>query len=143
MKKLGGFMCHSAATTAVCIPSDPRSTVVSRRLARPDYANNNHANNGNRSARFVSNNTVKYSKLVESSPSLSVRSEGKHINLKKPAMPVMLSSPAENNNVFHVVVMRVALHCQGCASKVKRHLSRMEGIVNPCIYYSLYNHFYI
>ncbi|XP_050940150.1 heavy metal-associated isoprenylated plant protein 3-like isoform X1 [Cucumis melo] len=128
MKKLGGFMCHSAATTAVCIPADPRSAVVSRRLARADYVNNNHANNGNR-ARLVSN-AVKYSKLVESSPSLSVRSEGKQINLKKPAMPVMLSSPAENNNVFHVVVMRVALHCQGCASKVKRHLSKMEGVTS-------------
>lgn len=27
-----------------------------------------------------------------------------------------------------VVVMRVSLHCQGCASKVKKHLSKMEGI---------------
>lgn len=118
MKKLGGFMCHSLPATAVCIPADPHSAVVSRRLARPDYANTGH---GNR-ARLMSN-VVKYSKLVES-PSLSVRSEGTNTDMKKP-VPVMLSSLPEN--VFQVVVMRVALHCQGCASKVKRHLTKMEG----------------
>ena len=26
-----------------------------------------------------------------------------------------------------VVVMRVAIHCEGCAGKVKKHLSKMEG----------------
>lgn len=29
---------------------------------------------------------------------------------------------------MQVVVMRVAIHCQGCAVKVKKHLSKMEGI---------------
>ena len=26
-----------------------------------------------------------------------------------------------------VVVLRVSLHCKGCAGKVKKHLSKMEG----------------
>ncbi|KAK9929612.1 hypothetical protein M0R45_026706 [Rubus argutus] len=34
------------------------------------------------------------------------------------------------DNVFQVVVMRVALHCQGCAGKVKKHLSKMEGVTS-------------
>lgn len=121
MKKLGGFMCHSPAATAVCIPADPRSAVVTRRLARVDNVNAN----GDR-MRLVSN-AVKYSKLVES-PSLSVRSEGTTMAVKKPVPTMLASSPSEN--VFHVVVMRVALHCQGCASKVKRHLTKMEGSVS-------------
>ncbi|KAE9599346.1 putative heavy metal-associated domain, HMA [Lupinus albus] len=29
-----------------------------------------------------------------------------------------------------VVVMRVAIHCQGCAHKVKKHLSKMEGVTS-------------
>ncbi|XP_038888352.1 heavy metal-associated isoprenylated plant protein 35-like [Benincasa hispida] len=121
MKKLGGFMCHSPAATAVCIPADPRSAVVSRRLARADYVHNANSNR----ARLVSN-AVKYSKLVEST-NLSVRSMETQTNMKK-SVPVMLSPPPEN--VFHVVVMRVALHCQGCASKVKRHLAKMEGVTS-------------
>lgn len=27
-----------------------------------------------------------------------------------------------------VVVMRVSLHCQACAGKVRKHISKMEGI---------------
>ncbi|CAA7389567.1 unnamed protein product [Spirodela intermedia] len=27
-----------------------------------------------------------------------------------------------------VVVLRVSLHCKGCEAKVKKHLSRMEGV---------------
>lgn len=27
-----------------------------------------------------------------------------------------------------VVVMKVAIHCQGCAGKVRKHISKMEGM---------------
>ena len=42
------------------------------------------------------------------------------------------------NVVSQVVVMRVSLHCQGCAGKLKKHLSKMEGI-----YLRNSNHFHI
>uniref|UniRef100_J3L8E4 HMA domain-containing protein n=1 Tax=Oryza brachyantha TaxID=4533 RepID=J3L8E4_ORYBR len=29
-----------------------------------------------------------------------------------------------------VVVLRVSLHCKGCAGKVKKHISRMEGVTS-------------
>ncbi|GMP39074.1 hypothetical protein CsSME_00010053 [Camellia sinensis var. sinensis] len=32
--------------------------------------------------------------------------------------------------VTRVVVMRVSLHCQGCAGKVKKHISKMEGVTS-------------
>jgi len=28
---------------------------------------------------------------------------------------------------MQVVVMKVAIHCQGCAGKVRKHISKMEG----------------
>ncbi|EXB97278.1 hypothetical protein L484_024139 [Morus notabilis] len=34
------------------------------------------------------------------------------------------------HHVFQVVVMRVSLHCQGCAGKLKKHLSKMEGVTS-------------
>ncbi|KAH1098770.1 hypothetical protein J1N35_015691 [Gossypium stocksii] len=35
-----------------------------------------------------------------------------------------------NPFLWQVVVMRVAIHCQGCAGKVKKHLSKMEGVTS-------------
>ncbi|RZC49270.1 hypothetical protein C5167_017694 [Papaver somniferum] len=35
-----------------------------------------------------------------------------------------------NPSSFQVVVMRVSIHCQGCAGKVKKHLSKMEGVTS-------------
>ncbi|XP_034680725.1 protein SODIUM POTASSIUM ROOT DEFECTIVE 1-like [Vitis riparia] len=40
------------------------------------------------------------------------------------------SSTPSLDHVFQVVVMRVSLHCQGCAGKVKKHLSKMEGVTS-------------
>lgn len=32
---------------------------------------------------------------------------------------------------MQVVVMKVAIHCQGCAGKVRKHISKMEGMFVP------------
>lgn len=42
---------------------------------------------------------------------------------------------------MQVVVMRVSLHCQGCAGKVKKHLSKMEGnqLKNDWLDYCLFS----
>lgn len=29
---------------------------------------------------------------------------------------------------FQVVVLRVSLHCKGCEGKLRKHISRMEGV---------------
>ncbi|GMJ12939.1 hypothetical protein HRI_004963100 [Hibiscus trionum] len=39
-------------------------------------------------------------------------------------------APSEHVFQFQVVVMRVSIHCQGCAGKVKKHLSKMEGVTS-------------
>lgn len=35
---------------------------------------------------------------------------------------------------LQVVVMKVAIHCQGCAGKVRKHISKMEGMFS-CLYF--------
>ncbi|XP_015695592.2 protein SODIUM POTASSIUM ROOT DEFECTIVE 3-like [Oryza brachyantha] len=42
--------------------------------------------------------------------------------------PVAAASPGDQ--VLQVVVMKVAIHCQGCAGKVRKHISKMEGVTS-------------
>ncbi|GJN16290.1 hypothetical protein PR202_gb03342 [Eleusine coracana subsp. coracana] len=34
------------------------------------------------------------------------------------------------DQLLQVVVMKVAIHCQGCAGKVRKHISKMEGVTS-------------
>ncbi|KAJ6968464.1 protein SODIUM POTASSIUM ROOT DEFECTIVE 2-like [Populus alba x Populus x berolinensis] len=38
------------------------------------------------------------------------------------------SRPSSSSSPNQVVVLRVSLHCKGCEGKVRKHLSRMEGM---------------
>ncbi|KAB1997299.1 hypothetical protein ERO13_D12G014800v2 [Gossypium hirsutum] len=124
--KMRGFMCQSAAVNATCMAVDPRSAVVPRKLARIRTDN----------TRLIKN--CKYSRLVESQR--FVRDDKRSIvtplvrkerNQEQKPMPHSRSVQlASSDHVFQVVVMRVALHCQGCAGKVKKHLSKMEGVTS-------------
>ncbi|KAK7328172.1 hypothetical protein VNO77_22269 [Canavalia gladiata] len=124
-----GFMCRSRTSTAVCMStSDPRSVVVPRRRCRRVSLDD---------TRLI--NYAKYSKLVESRrfnsadkkcvsvtvPKINQRSQDEDQE-NEPREP----QKTPTDNVFQVVVMRVAIHCQGCAGKVKRHLSKMEGVTS-------------
>ncbi|XVF55345.1 hypothetical protein PTKIN_Ptkin06aG0029800 [Pterospermum kingtungense] len=40
------------------------------------------------------------------------------------------SSNSEKPSTDQVVVLRVSLHCKGCEGKVRKHLSRMEGVTS-------------
>lgn len=40
------------------------------------------------------------------------------------------SSPPEKPSKDQVVVLRVSLHCKGCEGKLRKHLSRMEGVTS-------------
>ncbi|KAK8621763.1 hypothetical protein V6N13_081196 [Hibiscus sabdariffa] len=40
------------------------------------------------------------------------------------------SCPSEKPSKDQVVVLRVSLHCKGCEGKVRKHLSRMEGVTS-------------
>ncbi|KAI3445710.1 hypothetical protein Pfo_002375 [Paulownia fortunei] len=122
-KKMKGFRCHSPACTAVCMSQDHRSVIVPR---RPDRTLADQV-------RLINN--TKYIRLGEQRATpASVRRSFPVTSLRKDQekMPqeATTTSLAMSDNVFQVVVMRVSIHCQGCAGKVKKHLSRMEGVTS-------------
>ncbi|KAG2705153.1 hypothetical protein I3843_05G036200 [Carya illinoinensis] len=134
-KKTRGFMCQSPAATAVCMASGSRSVIVPRRSERT--LNDN---------KRLIKNAKYYSKLVDLSPGLALagnkrsseslprikRGGVQETDLDHRAKPPVQkhSSLVPSDHVFQVVVMRVSIHCQGCAGKVKKHLSKMEGVTS-------------
>ncbi|XP_048226274.1 protein SODIUM POTASSIUM ROOT DEFECTIVE 1-like [Ricinus communis] len=148
--KGGGFMCHSTAATAVCTVSGPRSAIVPRRPNRTTMVIEHSRLKKTTASAAAAAITPKYSRLLESPlilpaaitnrPSSVEKEESNYkqqihrpIPLQKPS-PLLASSSSSplpsSDQVFQVVVMRVALHCQGCAGKVKKHLSKMEGVTS-------------
>ncbi|KAI8025161.1 Protein SODIUM POTASSIUM ROOT DEFECTIVE 1 [Camellia lanceoleosa] len=121
-----GFMCQSPAATAVCMTGDPRSVILPR---RPDHAPTllNNTNNYTRlveSRRFGSADKRSSNALVP-----SVKTD-RAIDRDRKALHKSPSVTSSSDQVFQVVVMRVSLHCQGCAGKVKKHISKMEGVTS-------------
>ncbi|KAI3810310.1 hypothetical protein L1987_19922 [Smallanthus sonchifolius] len=120
-KKMRRFMCQSVDATTSCMISDCRSVIRSRRSSDHQTLVEH--------TRLLSN--TKYIRLAERrgyvvpASRRSSSSTNSLIKLDQNALP--LSSA---NQVFQVVVMRVSLHCQGCAGKVKKHLSKMEGVTS-------------
>nr|XP_009409966.2 PREDICTED: uncharacterized protein LOC103992100 [Musa acuminata subsp. malaccensis] len=127
--KANGFLCRSHVD-AVCIPGDPRSMIMPR---RPDRTLAEHS-------RLVD---LKYSRLVDSrrfnsgerSRAVTLPMVTKKQREPRPAKTTTAtgtvpSRPPSNDHVFQVVVMRVSIHCQGCAGKVRKHISKMEGVTS-------------
>lgn len=121
-KMIRGFMCHSQSSTAVCmsIRDSNHSVVVPKRIEKTVFLDD---------TRLI--NFSKYSKLVESPMSNPVQK----IIVREKNQSYQAIEPRElqktsTHNVFQVVVMRVAIHCQGCAGKVKKHISKMEGVTS-------------
>ncbi|KAL7119422.1 hypothetical protein ACP275_02G062100 [Erythranthe tilingii] len=129
-KKMKGFMCHSPSSTAVCMAALDyhRSVVVPRR--RPVDHQVKPVNNNTKYIRLGEQRAVSDSmrRLFHEFSILSLKKDqekGVMLNNQEAA-----TSLAINDNVFQVVVMRVSIHCQGCAGKVKKHLSKMEGVTS-------------
>ncbi|ESQ40171.1 hypothetical protein EUTSA_v10015743mg [Eutrema salsugineum] len=47
-----------------------------------------------------------------------------------PPPPPSPPPPEKNSSSDQVVVLRVSLHCKGCAGKVKKHLSKLKGVTS-------------
>ncbi|MED6123795.1 hypothetical protein PIB30_052839 [Stylosanthes scabra] len=122
-----GFMCQSQASTAVCMSTRGHGSVVVPR-SRP----------ADRSVSLDDSkliNPSKYSKLSESRrfrPVSLIKQQRAENHVQVMNQPRELHKPP-TENVFQVVVMRVAIHCQGCAGKVKKHLLKMEGVTSISI----------
>uniref|UniRef100_A0A452Z991 HMA domain-containing protein n=1 Tax=Aegilops tauschii subsp. strangulata TaxID=200361 RepID=A0A452Z991_AEGTS len=148
--RTGGMLCRSQAATAVCVPGDARSMVVGRRADRTiaEDARTLHdvryvrlGGDGAGAARVSSR------QVAPPQPPPMPRRRGAPVAV---TLPMVTKSPVETpardtaaakrtsatptaavapgEQVLQVVVMKVAIHCQGCAGKVRKHISKMEGM---------------
>nr|CAB3482888.1 unnamed protein product [Digitaria exilis] len=193
--RVGGMLCRSQSATAVCVPGDARSMVVSRRADRTIVAADDLAlhdvryarlggdvrrrSTSTSSRRFAAPN--KPSKpaakaappppppppppprpavvsgaaasckprverrrgagatareapvavtlpMVTKSPSKEAAAKDLAAAAKRVSTAAALAAPGDQ--VLQVVVMKVAIHCQGCAGKVRKHISKMEGVTS-------------
>ncbi|BAT86850.1 Protein SODIUM POTASSIUM ROOT DEFECTIVE 2 [Vigna angularis] len=122
-----GFMCPSEASTAVWSVVVPRSrSKIHKRSVSLD------------DTRLF--NCSSYSKLVHSATATFNSAAHKKCDSLSSANIQQRSQDQDNgssqlhkttaDHVFQVVVMKVSIHCEGCAGKVKKHLSKMEGVTS-------------
>lgn len=138
-KNMRGFMCQTPATTAACMASEPLSVIVQRRTDRTLY---DHARliNNTKYTRLLNPHSRGFPSVTDQRRSVTLKSDQEKATQKSSTdvRPLTLKSDQEKasefqvakDQVFQVVVMRVSLHCQGCAGKVKKHLSKMEGVTS-------------
>lgn len=125
-KSMHGFLCRSdSAFSAVCVPTSTRSAVVPR---RPDRTLIDHA------VLSGFNSYTAYTRLLESRR----RSLPEKMNKKvvpssslppttTTTTPLPLPMLQSGEKEIQVVVLRVSIHCKGCAGKIKKHLAKIEG----------------
>ncbi|KAL3724095.1 heavy metal-associated isoprenylated plant protein 35 [Eucalyptus grandis] len=123
-----GFMCQSVEVTSGCTIPDPRSVIVPRRVPDRALADSTGLLNKGRYSRLVEAQGI--GAATSKSRSVLVHTDNRGQNQTASKAIQQLSSLDSSDNVFQVVVMRVSLHCQGCAGKVKKHLSKMEGVTS-------------
>ncbi|XP_009775803.1 protein SODIUM POTASSIUM ROOT DEFECTIVE 2 [Nicotiana tabacum] len=142
-KMIRGFMCQPEVATAVCMSCDSRSAVVPtarRRMLAEEHAKliNNYSKCTRlgdvprtlgsmpmiSTAATISRKSRNGVGAVSSVPVLTIKKD------EEKGSQIVVPSLLSSDNTFQVVVMRVSLHCQGCAGKVKKHLSKMEGVTS-------------
>ncbi|CAO2842104.1 unnamed protein product [Amaranthus hypochondriacus] len=138
--RMRGFMCNSPV---MCMSDDIKSVIVpgktnygiattSSSIPRHRVTNNYYNNN---------NHLVKYSKLINNNNNNNNNNNKKEMEVLLPfggrddvmeekKHQVLEVTSRASTHIFQVVVLRVSLHCQGCAGKVRRHLSRMQGVTS-------------
>ncbi|KAK2383571.1 hypothetical protein P8452_38668 [Trifolium repens] len=100
-----GFMCHSQSSTAVCMSTrDSSHVIVPKRIEKNVFHDD---------TRLI--NFAKYSKLVESPmsnhvPKIILKDNSVKNQKYQAIEPRELQKTPTTDNVFQVVVMRVAIH---------------------------------
>ncbi|KAF8014029.1 hypothetical protein BT93_I1790 [Corymbia citriodora subsp. variegata] len=124
-----GFMCQSVEVTSGCTIPDPRLVIVPRRVPDQALVDSTDLLNKGRYSRLVEAQSA--GAVTSKSRSVLVHTDKRGHNKTASSKAIQQwSSLDSSDNVFQVVVMRVSLHCQGCAGKVKKHLSKMEGVTS-------------
>ncbi|GLJ10427.1 hypothetical protein SUGI_0128040 [Cryptomeria japonica] len=107
---LWGICCISAGSTAICFPLEKEY------LQKKD-----------------GNNISEHTRLLEGQRSAVLRIGTPKLDKKNIPHGRIEGQVPELKQNPKVVVLKVSLHCQGCAKKVRRHLSKMEGVISVAI----------
>ncbi|XP_068497246.1 uncharacterized protein [Phaseolus vulgaris] len=111
-----GFMCPSEASTAVWSAVVPR-----KRHERSVSLDDTRLINCSNYSKIVDSATATFNSAHNSLSSANIQQRSQN---QENGSTQLHKTPTDH--VFQVVVMRVAIHCEGCAGKVKKHLSKME-----------------
>ncbi|XP_055814846.1 protein SODIUM POTASSIUM ROOT DEFECTIVE 3-like [Solanum dulcamara] len=127
-RKMRGFICQPQVSTAVCLSCDSRSVVVPaarRRMSMEEHTK-------------LINKCTRLGDVPRTLDSIPISKTSRNVVAAASSSVLTISKRSQENgskivpsdNSFQVIVMRVSLHCQGCAGKVKKHLSKMEGVTS-------------
>ncbi|KAK3414185.1 hypothetical protein EUGRSUZ_I02688 [Eucalyptus grandis] len=137
-----GFMCQSVEVTSGCTIPDPRSVIVPRRVPDRALADSTGLLNKGRYSRLVEAQGI--GAATSKSRSVLVHTDNRGQNQTASKAIQQLSSLDSSDNVFQVRVAALSSlyifaiaymksSCnpgRGCAGKVKKHLSKMEGVTS-------------
>ncbi|CAN4110595.1 unnamed protein product [Withania somnifera] len=129
-----GFMCQSEVSTAVCLSCDSRSVVVPVAPRLRIMSMEEHAKLINKCRTKLEDVPRTLGSMPISRRSRNAAAVGSSVlkvskRDQENGSKIVPSLPSSDNS-FQVVVMKVSLHCQGCAGKLKKHLSKMEGVTS-------------
>ncbi|KAH7667751.1 Copper chaperone domain-containing protein [Dioscorea alata] len=151
-KELKGvsFSCASPTSTAICTNFDHRSMVRSssgRAIDRHsphlrDYRRSksiaqlyqsSSSSSKPRTSSSSSYNQKKQTRLISPPGSSRYLLDDKAFfdvfpDSNPPPLRASLLRPSSSSRQQDQVVLRVSLHCKGCEGKVRRHISKMEGV---------------
>ncbi|EAY77435.1 hypothetical protein OsI_05428 [Oryza sativa Indica Group] len=141
-KRLLGLSCSSAASTSIVLSGH----------SPPHLRDPARTSNSSKKKKAKANKSKQQQQLVSPASSSrfllnSSRMQPSADELPPPfVIPVAVAAAAEENEIVaaapvggggeedlpqvEVVVLRVSLHCKGCAGKVKKHISKMEGVTS-------------
>ncbi|KAG2673598.1 hypothetical protein I3843_13G086700 [Carya illinoinensis] len=132
------FHSHVPCTSISQLPINPkpyyekhrRSSAKQSDLHRKGSTDINDLNRDpGRSSRYLLSDTPLIDWLSESEPisALVPVETAKPRGLSSNDSPALKSS-SSSRSPEQVVVLRVSLHCKGCEGKVRKHISKMEGV---------------
>uniref|UniRef100_A0A0D6QWD6 HMA domain-containing protein n=1 Tax=Araucaria cunninghamii TaxID=56994 RepID=A0A0D6QWD6_ARACU len=80
-----------------------------------------------RKRKYDNQNISEHTRLLEGQRSAVLESEASFYDLGYGEIEEQIPALRKNPKM---VVLKVSLHCQGCAKKVRKHISKMEGVTS-------------
>ncbi|KAK3163153.1 hypothetical protein QOZ80_1BG0098290 [Eleusine coracana subsp. coracana] len=144
---VGSLSCSSAASTSVVAHHSSSHPRRRRLITSPSIPNNNNNNNSSSStkpkkktmispassSRFLLNSSrLQLMEQSDNNGDLTIMSPPSFIDLfpQQAVITRRSTSACSTRSQHQVVVLKVSLHCKGCAGKVKKHISKLQGVTS-------------